>query len=88
MRASVIGGLVLVGLAASGCQGSSVEEVATEFFVDCMAERGVDVEDVDVGVAQGRHIERFEWNSSHAEADDVGAECEQRTLDRFEIRRT
>lgn len=88
MRASVIGGFALVGLVASGCQGSSVEDVATEFFIACMAERDVPVEDVDVNVVQGRHIDRFEWRSSDADADHVGAGCEQRTLDRFEISRT
>lgn len=75
-------------LASSACQPSSVEDVASNFFIECMEEQGVVVDDVEVTVAEGRHIERFDWTSSDPDAGPAGQECEEETLDRFNISRT
>lgn len=75
-------------LASAACQASSVEDVASKSFTECMEEQGVEVDDVEVTVAEGRHIERFDWTSSDPEAGRAGPECEDETLDRFNISRT
>lgn len=75
-------------LALPACEASSVEDVASNFFIECMEEQGVVVDDVEVTVADGRHIERFDWTSSDPESDRAGQECEEETLDRFNISRT
>lgn len=74
--------------ASSACQASSVEDVASKFFAECMEEQGVAVDDVEVTVAEGRHIEQFDWSSADPDAGRVSPDCEEATLQRFNISRT
>lgn len=79
--------LAVIGTACAG--GSTVEASVRDAFVDCMAEQGIGVENVEVGVADGRHVETFSWEPADGEvADDVGQECEDSALQRFEVSRT
>lgn len=78
---------LLVTLAS--CSPASVEDVAAEFFAECMAERDVPVENVRVDVRDGRHIERLDWETdAPGDVDSIGDDCEEQTLRRFEISRT
>lgn len=80
---------VAAALALASCSPASVEAVAGEFFASCMAEQGVPVENVQVEVRDGRHVERVDWDSDALpDADSIGEDCEEQTLRRFEISRT
>lgn len=71
------------------CSSASVEDVAEEFFTDCMSERDVPVENVRVEVRDGRHIESLDWDAdARGDVDSIGDHCEEQTLRRFEISRT
>lgn len=85
----VVAVVLCLVLAATACETSSVSEAAAAFFIDCMAERGVEVDDVVVEVTDGRHIGRFSWQAP-SDTDSLGAgeACERATLRRFEISRT
>ncbi len=49
----------------------------------------MNVENVDVGVGDGRHVETFSWEPADGEvAEDTGQECEDSALQRFEVSRT
>lgn len=78
---------VVVG---SGCAGpSTVETSVRDAFVDCMAEEGITVENVQVVVVDGRHIESFSWNPAEGEVpEEVGQRCEDGALSQFEVSRT
>lgn len=63
--------------------------MAEEFFIECMSERGVPVENVRVEVRDGRHIERLDWDTdASGDVDSIGDDCEEQALRRFEISRT
>lgn len=79
--------LVVVGTACA--DPSTVETSVRGAFVDCMAERGITVGDVEVRVGSGRHVETFSWQPADGEpAENVGQECEDSALERFEVSRT
>lgn len=79
--------LVMIGTACAG--PSTVETSVRDAFVDSMAEQGVTVENVEVGVGDGRHVERFSWDPADGEvAEHAGQECEDSALQRFEVSRT
>lgn len=89
---SQLGVLVLtVVVLAAGCAGpSTVEASVRDAFVDCMGEAGITVENVAVGVPDGRHIETFSWDAvdgEHAE-QEVGQECEDMALQMFRVSRS
>lgn len=75
---------------AAGCAGpSTVETSVRDAFVDCMADEGITVEDVEVGVRDGRHIETFSWEPVGGQpADEIGQECEDDALRQFRVSRS
>lgn len=76
-------------LTLASCSPATVENVAEEFFTQCMSERDVPVENVRVEVRDGRHIESLDWETDGGvDADTIGDDCEEQTLRRFEISRT
>ena len=78
-----------LALTLASCSPASVEDVAEEFFAECMSERDVPVESVRVEVRDGRHIESLDWDSDAPGAvESIGDDCEEQTLRRFEISRT
>lgn len=79
---------VTSSVVAVGCAGpSTVETSVRDAFVDCMTDEGITVEDVEVGVRDGRHIETFSWEPEQG-ADDIGQECEDKALRKFQVSRT
>lgn len=84
--AVAVAGVVL----AAACTGQApVAESVRDAFVDCMQERGFAVEEVEVSLQGGNHIESFSWEPTGQ--DDVGAigqECEDEVLERLEVSRT
>lgn len=78
-----------LALTLASCGPASVEEVAEEFFTECMSEQDVPVENVHVEVREGRHIERLDWDTdARGDVDSIGDDCEEQTLRRFDISRT
>lgn len=76
-------------LTLASCSPASVEDVAEEFFAECMSDGDVPVENVRVEVRDGRHIESLDWDTEAAgDVDSIGDDCEEQTLRRFEISRT
>lgn len=82
--------LAISSSVVAGCAGpSTVETSVRDGFVDCMTDGGITVEDVEVGVRDGRHIETFSWESVQDEGvDEVGQECEDKALRKFQVGRT
>lgn len=77
-----------LALATAAC-GASLEAEAAEYFAQCMAGRGVVVENVTLEVDDGRHIEVLDWDADQSSGTDTaGDECADETFDRFEISRT
>lgn len=76
-------------LTLASCSPASVEDVAEEFFAECMSERDVPVENVRIEVREGRHIESIDWDTEvPGDLGSIGDDCEEQTLRRFEISRT
>lgn len=79
--------LVVIGTACAG--RSTVEASVRDAFVNCMAEQGITVENVEVRIGDGRHVDTFSWEPADGEvAEDVGQECEDSALQQFEVSRT
>lgn len=57
MRGRLAAAATVCVAVATGCAGpSTVETSVRDAFVDCMAEEGITVENVEDGVGDGRHI--------------------------------
>ena len=90
MRGRLAAAATVCVVVGSGCAGpSTVETSVRDAFVDCMADEGVTVENVRVGVGDGRHIESFSWNPAEGEVSgEVGQRCEDAALSQFQVSRT
>ena len=90
MRGTLAAAAIVCVVAASGCAGpSTVETSVRDAFVDCMADGGFTVENVKVGVGDGRHIESFSWDPAEREIPgEVGQGCEDDALSQFQVSRT
>lgn len=83
----VLAAIVLVGAACAG--PSTVETSVRDAFVACMEEQGIAVDDVEVVVRTGRHIETFSWQPADDDtAEDAGQQCEDAALQQFQVSRT
>lgn len=82
--------IVCVVVGTTGCAGpSTVEASVRDAFVDCMAEEGFPVENVEVGVGDGRHIESFSWDPEEGDVPaGIGQGCEDEALSQFQVSRT
>ena len=90
MRGKFAAAATLCVVSASGCAGpSTVEASVRDAFIVCMADEGLTVENVKVGVGDGRHIESFSWNPAEGEVpEEVGQRCEDAALSQFQVSRT
>lgn len=82
--------IALAGLAlGAACTGGSpVEDSVRDVFVDCMEEQGIEVQDVEVSVRRGNHIDTFEWEVEQDNVGETGDRCEDAALQQFEVSRT
>ena len=53
-----------------------------------MEEEGIEVQDVEVSVRRGNHIDTFEWETNQDNVGQTGAGCEDAALEQFEVSRT
>lgn len=73
---------------ATAACAASPESMAAEYFIECMADRGVTVVNVAVEVGDDRHIEVLDWDDQSSGTDSPGEACADETFDNFEISRT